>query len=487
MSYLTFINKSKMFNWVSLIGIALWFTLGTISTTEAETAVDPQLETFGYGFNVAEWDTTRLQNMGFNWMKVFDPPSSQMPVNVLLRLDANASHLGNINAWANNIESIAINNGAYIDAYEIGNEVNLDATYGWGYGSTNVPPVADDYVTLLCSVYSKIKAADPTATVVSAGLAPTGRVSGSWNGHLGHNGLFQDEREYFKEFISAGGGNCTDAIGYHPYGYSADFDTPPDTNGGTPDTNCTNGFCFRGVEKLYQLMEINGMGEKEVWATEYGWITQPPDNCLNDPGWSGRAWQIVSEQEQADNLVGSFQYATANYPWMGAMFVFNLNFNTAPWISDQCEQMRFYGVEGRPAEAALSNMPKVVTEPVGELSVTPSSWVNGVENGSLPFAETAVFQLTNSGTATLNYNISVDSGNDLNLTLQSPASGSLMPGESVNVEIDITLGNQPVGTYSGGITINATGDDLDQNENIEFRLLVWEDLFNHYLPIIQSE
>lgn len=133
-----------------------------------ETAALPQttLPTFGYGFNVAQWETDRIQAIGFNWMKLFDPPSGKQPVNVLLRLDANASHLGNVNAFAANIEAIAKAHGANIDAYEIGNEPNLDATYGWGYGSTKVPPNASDYVTLLCAVYPKIKAADPTAVVV---------------------------------------------------------------------------------------------------------------------------------------------------------------------------------------------------------------------------------------------------------------------------------------------------------------------------------
>ncbi len=135
-------------------GLALFLFLGLTGLMAEETAVSTPTDSFGYGFNVAEWDTTRLQDMGFNWMKVFNAPGSQQPVNVLLRLDANASHMSDTNGFANSIESIAINNGAYIDAYEIGNEVNLDATYGWGHGSTNVAPNADDYVTLLCAVYS---------------------------------------------------------------------------------------------------------------------------------------------------------------------------------------------------------------------------------------------------------------------------------------------------------------------------------------------
>lgn len=40
----------------------------------------------------------------------------------------------------------------------------------------------------------------------------------------------------------------------------------------------------------------------------------------------------VSDQAQADYLVGAFQYARANWPWLGAMFVANLDYNVRPWI-----------------------------------------------------------------------------------------------------------------------------------------------------------
>ncbi len=323
--------------------------------------------------------------------------------------------------------------------------------------------------------------------MVSAGLAPTGRVTGNWNGHPGHNGLFQDEREYFKEFITAGGGNCTDAIGYHPYGYSADFDAVPDVASGDATQNCANGFCFRGVEKFYELMQSQGQGDKKVWATEYGWITEPPAECLSDPGWSGRAWQIVSEQKQADNLVGSFEYATANYPWMEAMFIFNLNFNVAPWISDQCEQMRFYGVQGRPAESALSDMPKAVSVPVGELSVSPMTWSDVITTAQQPYAQSTSLIISNPGTAELTYTVSIDNGNDLTLTLQSPASAMLMAGETNTITIDVESAVQPIGQYSGGVTVTAVGTGLSESENVSYHLFIFDQLIETYLPLIQKE
>ena len=79
----------------------------------------------------------------------------------------------------------------------------------------------------------------------------------------------------------------------------------------------------------------------------------------------------MSEAEQAANLVGAYDFATTNWPWMEAMFVFNLNFNHAGLST--CEQMRYYAVQDRPAELALAAMPKVSGAPIGELAVTPQS------------------------------------------------------------------------------------------------------------------
>lgn len=442
-----------------------------------ETAVSAATD-FGYGFNVAEWDVAKLQGMGFNWIKVFDPPGGQLPVKVLYRHSANASHLGNVSGFAKAIGAIAQNNGAYIDAYEIGNEPNLDASYGWAQ-----PPNAADYATLLCAAYAKIKAADPTAVVVSAGLAPTGRVQGNWNGHPGHNGLFQDEREYFKEFVAAGGGSCLDAVGYHPYGYSADYNAAPDSGDADPTKNCANGFCFRGAEKLYELMQANGLGGKKMWATEFGWIVDPPANCLTDPGWQGRAWQIVSEQKQASNLVGAYQYATANWPWMGAMFVFNLNFNVAPWISNQCEQMRFYSVVNRPAEAALRDMPKQA--PVGELTVTPGALARVILTSDQPYSETAVLHLQNTGSLGVSYTATAVSGSALKVSVAGNGSGTLAPGASQTVQLGLSSAVQPVGQYAASVNVAFTYQGGSNSETVPLTLFVFDQIYPLYLPVVQ--
>jgi hypothetical protein len=432
----------------------------------------------GYGFNVAPWDTGLIKSMGFDWMKVFDAPGSPQPVNILLRVGANADNMGNLAAFGQQLHNLALNNGAYIDAYEIGNEVNLDADYGW-----NAAPIAADYVTLLCVAYDNIKQADPTAVVVSAGLAPTGRVQGDWNGHNGHNGLYQDEREYLIEFLAAGGADCLDAFGYHPYGFSADYDAEPDVSSADPTQNCANGFCFRGAEKFHEVMQAHGAGNKQVWATEFGWIVEPPAECLADPSWQGRLWQIVSEAKQASNLEGAFQYADANWPWMGGMFIFNLNFNTSGWYA-LCEQMRYYGVEDRPAEAALTAMPKNPVTNGSQLSVSPAAYSWLVDVDVQPPTFMVPLNLTNSGGQTTNYTVTVDSSAAIVPTIANP-SGTVPPASLVTVWLTVTV-NEPLGIHTGELTINASPGTIGVPQPVSLEVHVVPEVHRTYLPTMTS-
>jgi hypothetical protein len=303
---------------------------------------------FGYGLVMAKsWDRSSAQVMGFNWIMVLESPGAGSSPNVLRRVKATATDLLDVQSFRGRV----INQSWGMQALQIGNEPNLISEWG-------TAPNAAAYKQLLCEAYAALKQMNPSVIIVSGGLAPTGRVPGTWNGHPGHDGQKQDEREFLKEFITAGGGNCLDALGYNALGFRANYDAAPDVNGGTPDTDCANGLCFRSVEKAHEIMQSNGLGDKPVWATEVGWLTPPPDACLTDPRWPSRIWQIVTPQKQADNLVGAFRYARTHWPWMRALFVFNYDFSLVPWY-DQCEQMRYYSVNQNPAYSALVNMPKI--------------------------------------------------------------------------------------------------------------------------------
>lgn len=337
--------------WLNLFLVVL-LALGLQPAQATNHTPDAQLR---YGIGVAAPDAAAVLRMGFDWMGVYELPNQRYPVNILYRLPLNRWHVKDVSYWE--VErfkyELHYQLTGYedrIEAYEIGNEVNLYAN-GW-----DAPPNAQEYVTLVCAAAQTIKQLDPSAIIVSAGLSPVGRLTGNWQGHPGHNQTSQDEREYLKEFLAAGGAECVNAIGYHPAGFSADFDAEPDVNGGTPASDCANGFCFRGIEKIREILVESGYAHKPLWATEVGWIAESEDAaCLDDYSWAGRAWQRVSRQQQAENLVGAFEYAKTHWDWMEAMFVFNLNFSEAPYYHS-CEQMRYYSVIDEAAYAALTEL-----------------------------------------------------------------------------------------------------------------------------------
>lgn len=465
-------------------GALLWAWGG--ATAQSQAAAPQVNYDLGYGFNVAVWDVEKLQEMGFTWIKVFNPPGAPLPVKVLYRVEATAAHLGDLEGFRSSMQSLAQNNGAYIDAYEIGNEVNLDASYGW-----TAAPVAADYVQLLCVAYEELKAHDPTAVVVSAGLAPTGRVTGNWEGHPGHNGLYQDEREFTKEFLTAGGADCLDAFGYHNYGFRAGYAAEPDVDGGTPETYCTNGFCFRGVEKIREILVTEGFEDVPIWTTEFGWITDPAEeelaSCLDSPSWQDRQWQIVSQTTQAENLVGAFEYAAEHWDWMGAMFVFNLNFNEAPYY-EACEQMRFYGVAGRPAEQALTEMEKVYNQRPPEVTLTgPESWSQMVVSGTAAFTQTFVYQLTNVSTMPVTISLTSLPTPTLPVTVQGLTQTVLSPTEQVTFTVWVTDTARPVGVYSHTLQVETDPAVNGYPRPVRFTLLVVEEIYPAYLPVLFRE
>ena len=483
-----------MINHIFRIGISLIFGLGLfVGLQHLLLAADREqigLDEFGYGFNVAEIDIARVDEMGFNWVKIFGPPGTRFGANVMIRIDVHASDAENIGELRQRVREIAAGNHAYIEAYEIGNEVNLDASYGW-----QAAPEANRYVEVLCAAYEEIKQYDPDSIVISAGLAPVGRVPDVWEGHAGHNGLYQDDREYLKEMIAAGAGACLDAVGYHNYGFSADFDTEPDTaidwqNPPPGPENCSNGFCFRGVEKIYEIMAANGLGDKKVWTTEYGWIVDPAEvglpECASDPSMAGRAWQFVSLEKQAENLAGSFEYAAENYPWMGGMIVFNLNFNEASYYRD-CEQMRFYSVANRPAETALRELPKAYEANPGELTVSgPDEWTSIRLVSDQPLSQTVMLTLTNRGGAPVTYTLSFADDGFLSSDSERPAT-ALGPNQTDVIPIFLSHDLQLTGIYTDLISISVEPDQTRFPLEIPMRLAVVDQIFSLFMPTVPTE
>jgi hypothetical protein len=473
-------KRRSFFRMLLTFSLAVALLLVTMGVWPARSAV-PHL---AYGFNLYA-DVQGMLNMGFDWKKGFPGENITVypaGVKILFRFSAKASDLANVAAFGADIAATILdnNNGDHIDAYEIGNEVNIDnPDYGWG-----APPNAANYKTLLCEAYTQIKIADPTAIVVSAGLAPTGRVQSTWNGHPGHNGNFQDDREFLKELFTAGGGACLDAVGYHPYGFSADYDADPDVASTDPARNCDQGFCFRGAEKIYEIMQQRGLGDKKVWATEFGWITRPPDHCLNDPTWQGRQWQIVSDDKQAANLAGAYQYADAHWPWMGGMFVFNLDFNQNPSLPE-CEQMRFYSVEGKPAKDALAAVSKNKASLTGQLRTSPSLLSVLIDVDEQPMTWTSAVNLYNAGWQSLVYTATINDSASIVPVLSGALTGTLSATQESWLQVSVPGFSRTLGTYTGTVHANWYAAGAGNNpRSISLQMIVVGDVYRTYLPAI---
>jgi len=177
-----------------------------------------------------------------------------------------------------------------IKAYQIWREPNLASQWG--------RPNAAEYVALLRVAYLNIKAADPEALVISAGLAPT---------ESGLPVAIPDDL-FLRQIYQAGGRRYFDLLGVNAPGFKAPPDVSPEQVAKSPLWGEHRAFCFRRVEDLRRIMVENGDEAKKMAITEFGWSTDK------------RRWHAVTEEEQADYLVRAYRWARENWsPWARMM------------------------------------------------------------------------------------------------------------------------------------------------------------------------
>lgn len=242
-------------------------------------------------------------------------------------VDAPAAELAN---WANFCGTVAARYAGRIAAYQIWNEPNLSREWG---GDTSDPAA---YVRLLGACSEAIRAADPAAILISAGLAPTGNTEPV---------AIPDDR-YLQALYDADFDRYIDVVGMHAPGYSAP-DIPPEAGAGG-----NRFFTFRRVEDLRAIMIRNGDAARQAAILEVGWTT--------DPGNPDYQWFAVDEATQARHLVEAYQYAADHWrPWVGLMSAIYIA-DTA-WTDD--DEERWWAVTTpqnvvRQAFIDLANMPK---------------------------------------------------------------------------------------------------------------------------------
>jgi polysaccharide biosynthesis protein PslG len=197
-----------------------------------------------------------------------------------------------------------------LQAIEIWNEQNLAVENG---GRVAVAD-AGHYVELLKEAYTRIKAVDPSVYVIAGPPSSTG---------ISKARVAIDDMTYYEAMYSYQGGmirDYFDAQAVHPGGSANPPDTlwpdnPSNTKGWTDHPT----FYFRHVEDVRRLMVEYDLGDHQVWITEFGWATRNAS-----PGFE--FGNQVSFAQQAEYTVGAMRRTKEQYSWVGAMFLWNLNF-----------------------------------------------------------------------------------------------------------------------------------------------------------------
>ena len=221
-------------------------------------------------------------------------------------------------------------------AYEIWNEPNLD--YEWG-GRPN----AAQYTALLQAGYRGVKAGDARAIVVSAGLATTGgsRASLAWAREFYDAPQVVPDLSVLRGMYEHGAKGYLDALGSHPYG-------GPDAPGTAPSA-AQGPIYFRRAEEQRQVMLEYG-DSSPIGVTEFGW------ELATDCHLGEHEWMQVNEAQQAAFLAGAYAYADENWPWMGPMFLFNVDFGTVYWYA-WCDPVRWSSISDRAEPDDPGNSP----------------------------------------------------------------------------------------------------------------------------------
>ncbi len=197
-------------------------------------------------------------------------------------------------------------------AYEIWNEQNLKAEWeNYEIGAPGWPAGACKYVDLIKIAYTRIKAADPYALVISGGLAP--------------NGVFTtealDDRTYLNQMYNCGILGWADAVGAHPSGYN----NPPDVDWRTysdptaPSFKGHPSFFFRATMEDYRQIMVNkGDGGRRIWITEFGWAVGEPIQYYEYAAHN-------TEEERAAWVVRAYEMCR-DWGYVGVASLWNLDF-----------------------------------------------------------------------------------------------------------------------------------------------------------------
>jgi LysM repeat protein len=333
----------------------------------------------GYGFDfgveayLVDQDvnalTGQISSLGMRWVKQqvnwrdFEPTKGQIDFTTLDQI-VNTLRAGNLNilftvttspAWARSykaedgppdnladygafVGALAARYAGQVQAYEIWSDPNIRLYWSCSNSLQDMSYCGTKYIDLLRVSYQAVKAADPAAVVVSAGLAP--------NGYNDINGI--SDRVFLTELYKQGLADVSDAVGAHPDGWA----NPPDATCCNPPEGVTSHyesptFYFRNTLNDYrQIMVNSGDSSTAIWVTRFGWgsseDSQPPSQNYIYVSYTSLA-------EQATYETRAFQLGV-ELGFIGPMFLGNLNGCQAGGRPEVC-YYSLIGPNGQPRPA----------------------------------------------------------------------------------------------------------------------------------------
>jgi hypothetical protein len=183
--------------------------------------------------------------------------------------------------------------------FEIWNEPNLQ-------GSWEPAPDPAAYTADLIAAYAAIKKVDPSAIVISGGLAPAANTPTSY-----------DPRAFLEDMYTDGAQGSFDGLGDHPYSYPATPDEVERWSGWS--------LMSQTSPSLRSIMAENGDSAKKIWITEYG----APTSGTSSVGESGQSTDLVQAIAQVKAL-----------RWIGSFYIYT-------WIDDPTTASEGFGLLNR--------------------------------------------------------------------------------------------------------------------------------------------
>lgn len=210
------------------------------------------------------------------------------------------------NTFATFVYALATRYAGRVQAYEIWPAPNSLAAW-----ETPGGPLAAGYLDLLRPAAQVIRAADPTAAIISGGLLPAAPNAN----------LAVDDQAFLSDLYAGGLAQYVDAIGLH---LTPHENAPADTVNRVSDPNSactTSASCFFTYYETLQAVKTRaGDASRPLWVTRVSWAVALADQ----PG--------ITAEQQAEYLAAAVSQIQAA-PYVAGVIISHLNLNWSPSAS----------------------------------------------------------------------------------------------------------------------------------------------------------